>query len=99
MLRHIVTWKMNGQTADLRQQQTEEVAKALRELKGVVPSVQELAVYANELHADKNWDVVLVADFADSDALDKYNAHPEHQEVVKLISKHAADRAGVDFTV
>ncbi|MGO3777815.1 MAG: Dabb family protein [Canibacter sp.] len=99
MLRHIVTWKMNGQTADERAKQAEEVAEALGELKDLVPTVKALTVLRNEFHKDKNWNVVLIADFADAEGLDLYDRHPEHQEVAKFVSARAASRAGIDATV
>ena len=99
MLRHIVTWKMSGQTVEERESQAKEVVSVLSDLKDLVPTVKALTVLRNELHADKNWDVTLIADFEDADGLEAYDRHPEHQEAAKIVRRHASDRAAVDATI
>lgn len=98
-VRHIVSWKMNGETAADRARQANEIAEALRALPATVPGIQAFDVRLNELNADANWDVVLVSDHADAAALDEYAVHPDHLEVVAMVKERAAGRAGVDFEV
>jgi hypothetical protein len=99
MLRHIVTWKMNGQTSHERQRQAEQVVEAIAPLRDLVPTVKALDLYINELNAEKNWDVTVIVDFEDEEGLEIYANHPEHQEVLKLISRVTEERAGIDATV
>lgn len=99
MLKHIVTWKMNGETAADRAQQAGEVAAALRGMEGKIPQIEHLEVHVNELDGYDNWDVALITEFADADALAEYVVHPAHQEVVHVVKARAAGRAGVDATV
>ena len=98
-VRHIVSWKMNGETAEDRARQAGEVAEALRALTESVPGILELNVHLNEFNADANWDVVLVSDHEDQAALDVYATHPDHLAVVALVRERAAGRAGVDFEI
>ena len=46
-----------------------------------------------------NWDVALVADFADRAGLDAYQTHPDHQAVAGYIRSVVSDRVAVDFEV
>lgn len=98
MLNHIVSWKMNGETAAERATQAAEVAAALRGLTATVPTVAHLEVHLNELDGYNNWDVVLISQFANQADFEAYVVHPAHQEVVELIKARAASRAGVDYT-
>ncbi len=98
MLRHIVTWKMNGSTAEERESQATELIEALRPLRDLVPTVQSLEVHRNEFHHDKNWDVILISEFADEAGLEAYDRHPEHQAVASLVRRVAQSRAGIDYT-
>lgn len=96
-VRHIVSWKMNGETAAVRARQAMEIAEALRVLPATVPGILALDVRLNEFNAEANWDLVLVSDHADQAALDVYATHPDHLEVVALVKERSAGRAGVDF--
>lgn len=98
-VRHIVSWKMNGETAADRARQATEIAEALRALPASVPGIRALDVHLNELNAEANWDLVLVSDHEDRDALDVYATHPDHLAVVALVKERAVGRAGVDFEV
>lgn len=96
-VRHIVSWKMNGETPEARAKQAAEVSEALQTLPPLVPGIESLNVHINEFNTDSNWDVVLVSDHTDKAALDAYAVHPEHVAVAELVKARAAARAGVDF--
>lgn len=90
---------MNGETAEARATQANEVAEALRPLRESVPDITSLEVRVNEYNDDINWDVTLVSEHTDKAALDAYVVHPAHVEAAKVIGERAAARAGVDFEV
>lgn len=96
-VRHVVTWKMNGETPEDRARQAAEAAEALRTLPGRVPGMTSLEVHTNEYNAEANWDLVLVSEHTDKAALDVYADHPEHLAVAAIVRERAAARAGVDF--
>lgn len=96
-VRHIVSWKMNGETAADRARQAEEIRVELVKLRETVPGILALDVRLNEFNAEVNWDLVLVSDHVDSEALDAYAVHPEHLKVVAIVKERAAGRAGVDY--
>ncbi len=98
-LRHIVSWKLSGETLDERNAQAAEIVAALTPLVDTVPSVRALAVHRNELFDGDNFDVTLVADFDDADGLAAYATHPEHVAAGAIIKSHACGRVATDFTV
>jgi len=96
-LRHVVAWRLAAEDADTRAAQAEEIADRLRTLRGVVPTIEALSAGPNVVEG--NWDVALVADFADRSALDAYTVHPDHQQVVAYVRSVVSDRVAVDFEV
>lgn len=98
-LRHIVTWKLSGETRERRETQAAEIVAALAPLTETVPSVRALSVHRNELFDGDNWDVTLIADFDDAEGLAAYATHPEHLEAGKVIKSHSIGRVATDFTV
>ncbi|HOA86185.1 MAG: Dabb family protein [Microbacteriaceae bacterium] len=99
MIRHIVMWRMSAEDAAGRAEQAQQVAELLTALKGVVPEIIDITVAPNVAYEGQNWDVALVADFADLDALARYVVHPSHEEAAKFVRSVAAERAAVDFTL
>lgn len=98
-LRHIVTWKLSGDTREARDAQAAEIAAALTPLAELVPSVRALSVHRNELFDGANWDVTLIADFDDQAGLAAYATHPAHVAAGAVVSSHAVGRVATDFTL
>lgn len=98
-LRHVVTWKLSGESREARDAQAAEISAALSPLAGIVPTVRALAVHRNELFDGDNWDVTLIADFDDAEGLAAYAIHPEHLVAVDVVKRHAVGRVATDFTV
>lgn len=99
MIRHVVTWKLAAEGADERAEQAAEVARRLNALDGVVPQLRSISAGANSAYPDTNWDVTLVADFDSVAALEEYQVHPAHEEVVAYVRSVVASRVAVDFEV
>lgn len=98
-LRHIVSWKLNGETFAARNGQAARIADALEALRERIPEIRDINVYRNELHEGSNFDLTLIADFDDADGMATYADHPEHLPVVEMIKGMVTDRVAVDFTV
>lgn len=98
-LRHIVTWKLSGETREARDAQAAEIIAALAPLADSVPSVRALAAHRNELFDGDNWDVTLIADFDDAEGLAAYASHPEHLAAGAIIKSHAIGRVATDFAL
>jgi hypothetical protein len=99
MLRHVVTWKLASEDDAERAQQAAEVARRLNALDGVVPQLRSISAGANSEYPDVNWDVTLIADFDSVEALEQYQVHPAHEEVVAYVRSVVSSRAAVDFEI
>ncbi len=99
MIRHVVTWKLAADDAAIRAEQAAEVARRLNALDGVVPQLRSITAGANVAYPDANWDVTLVADVDSIAALEEYQVHPAHEEVVAYVRSVVASRVAVDFEV
>lgn len=96
-IRHIVLWRLSAEDADTRAAHAAEVTRQLMALKGVVPEIEQISVNTNVAYLDKNWHMSLIADFADLDALERYQVSPAHLAVAEYVRSVAAERAAVDY--
>jgi hypothetical protein len=94
MLIHIVCWKYK---AEIGEDRRDEHRRRLKRLAELVPGIERLDVGADILHLDRSYDTALLAEFADLEALDAYNVHPEHQSVVAIGRELAEKVMSVDF--
>lgn len=94
MLTHIVCWKYKPETT--ADQQADHITR-LRALPELIPNIVSFNVGADILHLDRSFDTGLVAVYPDREALDLYNVHPAHQEVVALGNQIAEKVVSVDF--
>ncbi|MFV4913009.1 Dabb family protein [Microbacterium lacticum] len=98
MIRHIVAWRLATEDPAEKAAQSRKIAEDLLALQGVVPSIEAISV-GPDVVGGTNWDVALVADFADQAALEAYQTHPDHQVVVAYVRSVVADRVAVDFEI
>jgi hypothetical protein len=96
-IRHIVLWKLAADDADTRALHAEQIEQQLLSLRGEITEIAHLEVGRNVAYPQANWDVVLVSEFADVEALERYQVHPAHQEVVAFVRSVVAERASIDF--
>ncbi|WP_150958055.1 Dabb family protein [Microbacterium testaceum] len=96
-IRHIVLWKLSADDADTRALHAEQIAERLTALDAVIDEIQHIEVGRNVVNPQSNWDVALVSEFADVDALERYQVHPAHQEVAAFVRSVVAERSSVDY--
>ena len=97
-IRHIVCWKLNALTPRKKADDAAEIAAGLQGLVGIVPEIRALTV-GPDVAGNENWDVALIADFDDLEALGRYQNHPEHKKVGAFIRTVVADRLAVNLEV
>lgn len=98
MVRHIVMWRLHPEADGYGQADNAERARrALLALRDVIDDIVTLEVGINELPGADAADLVLVSSFHDYDALDRYQKHPAHQEVVALMGRIRAEKRSADF--
>ncbi|TFD31565.1 Dabb family protein [Cryobacterium cryoconiti] len=98
MIRHIVSWQLSEADPARKAAHAAEIAARLEALVGVVDEIRALRVGA-DVAGGANWDVVLVADFDDLDAVGRYQVHPAHQAAGAFIRSVVSDRMAVDIIV
>lgn len=97
MIRHIVMWRVAGQTASERRETATRVQRQFESLRGLIPGLLGLDVGLDISGAAYACDVVLVADFESREALDAYADHPEHLRVRTALSGVREARHQVDY--
>jgi len=98
VIRHLVLWKLAADADQDKQliiAELEERFAPLADLDGV----ERLEIRADIGETDGNWDVVLDGDYRDTAALDAYQVHPAHVEVVGYVRSVVTARACIDFEV
>ncbi|MFG6444197.1 Dabb family protein [Microbacterium sp. P06] len=96
-IRHIVLWKLAAEDADTRALHAEQIGEHLSALIPLIDEIVTLEVGRNIAYPATNWDVALVSEFADADALERYQAHPAHLEAAAFVGSVVAERAVVDY--
>lgn len=96
-IRHIVSWRLNGATAEEKTQQIAGIKERLLPLSAVIPELQNLRISENVIFPEKNADVVLEADFETLDDLNVYLEHPDHVAAVGYIRSVVAERLAIDY--
>lgn len=98
-LRHVVMMKLADCDPQTKADRLGDLAAGLRGLKDAIPNVEALSVGTNIRQAPTDWDLVLIVDLADSEALAAYAAHPAHLEQVSYIRGINEKSAVVDYCV
>lgn len=99
MIRHIVAFRLVAEDAAGRADAARELKSVLEALPERIPDVSSLEVGPDLGKVDGHWDAVLVSEHPDVAALERYQAHPEHQAALQRINSLVAARAVVDYTV
>lgn len=95
MVKHIVTFKLNG-SAEERLAVATAFKKALLELPSQIDVIESMEVGINANPAE-SWDLVLIAVVKTMADVDIYAKHPAHIAAAAIIKNNKADRACVDY--
>lgn len=97
-IRHVVSWRLAATDPAEKAEHAARIVAALESLVGVVAEIRSLTAGVDVAGGD-NWDVVLIADFDDLDAVVRYQVHPAHQKVGTFIRSVVSQRMAVDIPV
>ena len=97
MLRHIVMVNFKDRQKAL--QISKQFKEMLVRLEESIPELIRMEVGLNVSTKASAYDLVLTADFADENALDKYRVHPEHVKVLEFMRAVVEKVAVVDYKV
>lgn len=95
MVKHIVTFKLKGESTE-RLLKAEAFRDALVKLPGLIDVLESIEVGINANPAE-HWDVVLTATLPDMESVAVYANHPAHVAAASIIADCKADRACVDY--
>lgn len=90
MIKHVVCFKL----ADPTPAACEKAREVLLSMEGKVEQIREIEVGVDFLHSDRSYDIILQVLLDDREALDAYQNHPYHVDVVKA-HMHAVRSASV----
>ncbi len=93
MLTHVVFFKLNERTTE----NAEKLREVLLSMSGKVPQIKYMEAGVNVIPSERAYDVVLYQRFDSLHDLQEYQAHPNHQEVLKYILAVTASRVSVDY--
>jgi hypothetical protein len=97
MIRHIVMWRVAGDTPEARLAASREVKVSFEGLRGRIPGMTHLEVGIDSSGVDYACDAVLVTDFESREALDAYAFHPDHLRVREQLGSIRTARYQVDY--
>lgn len=97
MIKHIVMWRLS-EGAGAKADNALELKRRLEGLNGKIPGLLKLEVGIDFSRESESSDVVLYSEFDSHAALQAYQAHPAHAEVVPFVKTVRAERRVVDYT-
>jgi quinol monooxygenase YgiN len=98
-IKHIVMWRLRGETQAERWAARAKVKTLFEGLKGRIDGLTHIEVGADISDVDYACDVVLVSEFTDSAALKAYATHPEHLRVREELGDLRIGRFQVDYPI
>ena len=96
-VRHVVMWRLRGETPQERAAARLKVKDAFEGLRGRIEGLQAIEVGVDVSNVDYACDVVLVSEFATAEQLERYATHPEHLRVRKELGDLRIERRQVDY--
>ena len=93
MFTHVVFFKLTDRTP----KNVQKLREVLLSMTGKIPQIKHMEVGVNAVPSERAFDVVLFQRFDSLHDLQAYQAHPNHQEVLKYVLAVTASRASVDY--
>lgn len=100
MIRHIVCWKFLDHAEEAPKAENLRKAKSMLEsLPGKIPEILSLEVGIDSTQGPGSFDLVLNGTFASAPALEAYQRHPAHGNVVTFLRLVQSGRVVVDYEI
>jgi Stress responsive A/B Barrel Domain len=99
VLRHVVAFELRAAEPAQRAVDAQRIRQELESLRDQIDDIHDIHVGIDHGEVAGNWEVVLVSDFADNAALERYQSHPEHVRAAEGISDLVANKAVVDYVL
>ncbi len=95
MLHHIVLMKFKPDTSE---EAVDRLAAMLDALPDTIIEIQTYEFGPDIARSERSYDFALVSGFANMEAMQRYQVHPDHQKVVAHIREICDDIRAVDFS-
>ena len=93
MIRHVVMFKLK----DRNNENIEKVVNALKTLEGNIDLLRSSEIGVNFTESERSYDIVLITEFDNRDALNAYGPHPKHLPVVEIVRSLCSGSVIVDY--
>jgi hypothetical protein len=98
MVRHIVFWKVKEEALGVgKAENMRRIKDRLESLRGRIPGLLRIEVGIDFSRTPQSFDVALFTEFESRQALDGYQAHPEHEAVRQFVAQVVSERAIADY--
>jgi len=94
MLTHVVSFKFKPETTA---EQSAQLEAKLKGLPAIISEIREFRVGRDVVRSERSYDLALISAFDDLAAMQRYQVHPAHLEVVALVKTLCAGVVAVDF--
>ena len=95
MLHHIVLMKFKPNASEDEIHNLEQMLDALP---NTILEIQTYEFGRDVVRSERSYDFALVSGFANLEAMQRYQSHPEHQKVISHLREICEDIRAVDFT-
>jgi len=100
MIKHIVFWRLkNREDEASRDENARAIKQKIEGLRGKIPGLLHIEAGIDFNRSDTACDIVLYSEFESRAALDGYQDHPSHLEIVKFIGDRRSERRIADYEV
>lgn len=96
MIKHIVMWRIAEAAGD-KTANALKLKQLLEGLNGRIPGLLKLEVGIDFSKEGESSDVVLYSEFESNAALQAYQVHPAHNEVISFVKSVRSERRVVDY--
>ena len=98
MIRHVVAFQLTAASDAERAADISGMQERLAALVGVVPGLQSISLKPDLGLLEDHWDVILVSEHDDVEALEGYQAHPAHLAAGAYVrSVTSSERVTIDY--
>ncbi len=97
MIKHIVMFRLSGNTAQLKKDNILKLKELLDSLNDKIRVIRHLETGLNISTRPAAFDLVLISEFNSREDQQAYSDHPDHQKVVHFLNEAGVTIAVVDF--
>ncbi len=98
MVKHIVFWTLKEEAnGNSKSENAAIIKQKLEGLKGKIEGLINIEVGIDFLNSPESMNLVLYSEFKNTQALDYYQQHPLHKEIMPFIAEARNERRVVDY--